>query len=80
MGTDSLCTSCLNRFTQRFIQSNNVRTKSYCIIDKNNALYNVTECSHRSEPSPSIDEIRAEVLKNYDLKEYDKTRSKLPTK
>jgi len=72
MGTESLCASCLNRFTQRFIQSNNVRTKTYCIIDKNNAIYNVTECSHYREVPPSIDEIRAAVLKNYDLKEYDK--------
>jgi len=68
MGTDSLCTSCLNRFTQRFIQSKNVRTKSYCIIDKNNAIYNVTECSHHREVPPSVDEIRSIVNKKYEKK------------
>jgi hypothetical protein len=68
MGTESLCSSCINHFTQKFIHSNNVRTKSYCIIDKNNAIYNVTECSHHNTISPSDNEIRSIVNKMYEKK------------
>ena len=68
MGTDSLCASCLNRFTQRFIQSNNVRTKSYCIINKNNALYNVTECSHHNTITLGTEELKNLINKVYEKK------------
>lgn len=74
MGSESLCSSCINHFTQRFIHSNNVRTKSYCIIDKNNAIFNVTECSHHKEIPFSLNDIyeKAAVRKNYDLTDYGK--------
>ena len=68
MGSESLCSSCINHFTQRFIKSNNIRTKSYCIIDNNNAIYNVTECSHHREAPHFVDGIQVAGLKNYDKK------------
>jgi len=62
-----LCHKCINLFKQKYIDTklDYQVFKTFCLIDKENNITTVMECSHYSEISPSIDEIRDEVNKRY---------------
>ena len=62
-----ICYKCSNLFRQKYIDTklDYQVFKTFCLIDKENNITTVMECSHYLEIPLSVNEIRNEVNKRY---------------